>query len=111
MTYHKEVHQDERLFAMLIYVLSFFTAFIGPLVVYLIKSDSPFVKYHGKEYFNFLISYAIYGAISWLLVFVLIGFVLMPLVGIAAFVFTIIAAIRAYEGVEYRIPFIIRIIR
>lgn len=60
MTYHKEVHQDERLFAMLIYVLSFFTAFIGPLVVYLIKSDSPFVKYHGKEYFNFLISYAIY---------------------------------------------------
>ncbi|MCM3215670.1 DUF4870 domain-containing protein [Niallia taxi] len=111
MTYHKEVHQDERLFAMLIYVLSFFTAFIGPLVVYLIKSDSPFVKYHGKEYFNFLISYAIYGAISWLLVFVLIGFVLMPLVGIAAFVFTLIAAIRAYEGVEYRIPFIIRIIR
>ncbi|MGG4409911.1 DUF4870 domain-containing protein [Niallia taxi] len=111
MTYHKEVHQDERLFAMLIYVLSFFTAFIGPLVVYLIKSDSPFVKYHGKEYFNFLISYAVYGAISWLLVFVLIGFVLMPLVGIAAFVFTLIAAIRAYEGVEYRIPFIIRIIR
>lgn len=111
MTYHKEVHQDERLFAMLIYVLSFFTAFIGPLVVYLIKSDSPFVKYHGKEYFNFLISYAIYGAISWLLVFLLIGFVLMPLVGIAAFVFTLIAAIRAYEGVEYRIPFIIRIIR
>ncbi len=111
MNYSKEVTHDERIFAMLIYVSSFFTTFIGPLVIYLIKSDSEFVKYHGKEYFNFLISYAIYGIVSSLLMFVLVGFVLMPIVAILGFIFTIIAAIKSYEGTDYRIPLIIRFIR
>ncbi|MCM3030628.1 DUF4870 domain-containing protein [Niallia taxi] len=111
MNFHKEVTHDERIFAMLIYVSSFFTAFLGPLVIYLIKSDSEFVKYHGKEYFNFLISYAIYGFISWLLIFVLVGFVLMPIVALLGFIFTIIAAIKSYEGSDYRIPLTIRFIR
>lgn len=44
---------DDRIFAMLIYVSSFFTTFIGPLIIWLVKKDSPFVDYHGKAYFNF----------------------------------------------------------
>jgi len=102
---------DERLFAALIYVLSFFTVFLGPLVIWIIKKDqSSFVDYHGREYFNFLISYTIYGLVAGLLTFVLIGFLLLPIVGIAAFIFTIIAAIKAFEGKEYRFPFIFRIL-
>lgn len=46
--------KDERVFAALIYVISFFTAFIGPLVIWLLKKDSSqFVDYHGREYLNF----------------------------------------------------------
>ena len=102
---------DERLFAALIYVLSFFTVFLGPLVIWIVKKDqSSFVDYHGREYFNFLISYTIYGLVAGLLTFVLIGFLLLPIVGIAAFIFTIIAAIKAFEGKEYRFPFIFRIL-
>ena len=102
---------DDRLFAALIYVLSFFTAFLGPLIIWIIKKDqSSFVDYHGREYFNFLISYTIYGLVAGLLTFVLIGFLLLPIVGIAAFIFTIIAAIKAFEGNEYRFPFILRIL-
>lgn len=102
--------KDEKLFAVLLYVLSFPTPIVGPLVIWLLKKDSPFIDYHGREYFNFLISYTIYGLIAGLLVFVGIGLLLFPILGVAAVVFTIIAAVRAYEGTEYRIPFIFRIL-
>ncbi|UOQ86430.1 DUF4870 domain-containing protein [Gracilibacillus salinarum] len=103
---------DERLFAMLIYLLSFFTAVLGPLIIWLVKRDeSDFIDYHGKEYFNFFISFSIYGIISGLLVFVVIGVALLPLIGIAAFVLTIIALIKAYNGEKYAIPLVIRFIK
>lgn len=103
--------KDERVFAALIYVISFFTAFIGPLVIWLIKKDSSeFVDYHGREYLNFFISYTVYSIIAGLLVIILIGAVLLPVIGIALVVFTIIAAVRAYDGVDYRFPFIFRIL-
>lgn len=104
--------KDERMMAALIYILSFFTAFIGPLIIWLIKKDeSEFVDYHGKEYLNFLISYSIYGIASSLLMVVLIGFVLAPIVGILALIFTILAAIKAYEGDRYKIPTVFRLIK
>lgn len=100
---------DERLFAMLIYLISFFTAFIGPLVIWLIKKDdSEYVDYHGREYLNFLISYAIYGIVGAILVIVIVGIFVLIAVSIGGLIFTIIGAIKAYEGERYRIPFIIR---
>jgi uncharacterized protein len=103
---------DERLLAAAIYVSSFFTAIIGPLLIWLLKRDSShLVDYHGKEYLNFIISYSVYSIVSMLLMIVLIGFITIWIVGIAAFVFTIIAAIKAYEGQEYRIPLIFRLIK
>lgn len=103
---------DERLFAAAIYIISFFTVFIGPLVIWLIKKDdSAYVDYHGREYFNFFISYTVYTLISTLLMIVLIGFITIWIVGILYFVFTIIAAIKAYEGTTYKIPLVFRLIR
>jgi uncharacterized protein len=105
------ISKDERLLAALIYVISFFTAFIGPLLIWLWKKDdSAYIDFHGREYFNFFISYAIYGVIAGILTFVLIGFILVPIVGVAGFVFAIIGAIKAFEGKEYQIPFIFRIL-
>ncbi|MED3553443.1 DUF4870 domain-containing protein [Cytobacillus praedii] len=103
---------DERLLATAIYVSSFFTTIIGPLVIWLLKKDeSEYINYHGKEYFNFIISYGVYSIISVFLMFVLIGFITIWAVGVAAFVFTIIAAVKAYEGKEYRFPLVFRLIR
>ncbi|OIU71357.1 DUF4870 domain-containing protein [Rossellomorea aquimaris] len=104
--------KDERLLAALIYVISFFTVFIGPIILWLWKrDDSEFIDYHGKEYLNFLISYTIYGIVSSILVIVLIGLVLAPIVGILALIFTILAAIKAYQGETYRIPTVIHFIK
>lgn len=103
---------DERTLATVIYVISFFTVFLGPLIIWLMKKDeSSFIDYHGKEYLNFFISYTIYSIISGLLILVLIGFVLLPIVGLYVLIFTIIAAVKAYSGEEYRIPLVIRFIR
>lgn len=103
---------DEKMFAALIYILSLFFPVVGPLVIWLIKKDeSAFVNYHGKEYFNFLISYAIYTVISLILTIIIIGIIGLWVVGIAGFVFTIIAAVKAYEGKEYHFPMIFRLIK
>ncbi|RDW15269.1 DUF4870 domain-containing protein [Oceanobacillus arenosus] len=100
---------EERTLTLLIYLLSFVSAIIGPLVIWLIKKDeSDFINFHGKAYFNFFISYAIYGVIAWILVFVLIGIVLLPILGIMGFVFTILAALKSYNGEYYQIPLSIR---
>ncbi|QGH35496.1 DUF4870 domain-containing protein [Gracilibacillus salitolerans] len=105
-------NNDERLFGMLIYLLSFFTAIIGPLIIWMIKrEESAFIDYHGKEYFNFFISFTIYAIVSGILVVVLIGVLLLPIVGILAFIFTLIALFKAFNGEEYKIPLVIRFIK
>ncbi|TMN23122.1 DUF4870 domain-containing protein [Lentibacillus cibarius] len=104
--------KDERMFAMLIYLVSIFFPVLGPLIIWLFKRDeSDFVDYHGKEYFNFFLSFTVYSIISGILVILLIGFVLLPVVGILAFVFTIIALFKANNGVRYRIPLVFRMIK
>ncbi|GIN40406.1 MULTISPECIES: DUF4870 domain-containing protein [Heyndrickxia] len=100
------VSQEEKILAAGIYITSFFTTIIGPLIIWLIKKDdSEFINAHGKAYFNFIISYFIYSIIFGILVIVLIGFVLLWLLGIVVFVFTIIGAVKAFQGEHYKIPF------
>jgi uncharacterized protein len=104
--------EDDRLFAMLLYLLSIPFAILGPLVIWLIKRDtSEFVDYHGKQYFNFLISFTIYMVGSWILMLVLIGFLLAFAVGITALVLTIIAAVKAYQGERWQFPLTIQFIK
>ena len=55
---------------------------IGPLVIWLIKKDTmPFVNDQGKEALNFNITVAIAAMVCWTLVFILIGFLLLPAAG------------------------------
>lgn len=98
--------------AAILYVVSLFFPIIGPLVIWLLKKDeSSFINYHGREYFNFFISYTVYSVISGILIFLIVGIFLLWILGIMALVFTIIAAVKAYEGNEYRFPLIFRVIK
>lgn len=106
------VQKEERLFATAIYAISYFTAFIGPIVIWILKKDeSSFVDFHGKQYLNFTLSFLIYYLISGILALLLIGFLLIWILGILQVVFTIVAAIKAFEGKEYEIPFTIKFFR
>lgn len=92
--------------------------FIGPLVIWLVKKDTmPFVDDQGKEALNFNITVgAVFLALLLLSIMTLgIGLVIaIPawiIIGIAWLVLTIIAAIKANEGVAYRYPFSFRLIK
>ena len=92
--------------------------FIGPLIIWLVKKDTmPFVNDQGKEALNFNITVAIAFLVLLLLSVMTLGIgliIAIPLwiiIGIAWLVFTIIAAIKANEGVRYRYPFTLRLIK
>lgn len=85
---------------------------LGPLIVWQVKkAEMPFIDDQGKEALNFNITVAIAGLICALLTMVLIGFLLLPILGIVWIVFTIIAGIKSNEGVAYRYPFALRLIK
>ncbi|CAN5557731.1 DUF4870 domain-containing protein [soil metagenome] len=82
-----------------------------PLIVFLVKKDeSPFVAAHAKEALNFHISFLVYGIISVFLCAILIGFVLLPILGILVIVFAIMAAIKGSEGGFYKYPMTFRLV-
>jgi uncharacterized Tic20 family protein len=62
------------------------------------------------ESLNFQISVLIYAIISAILLLLLIGFILLPAVGIFWLVFTIIGSVRASNGEDYRYPLTIRMV-
>jgi uncharacterized protein len=106
------INSEERMLAAILYVVSLFFPVIGPLVIWLLKKDeSAYINYHGREYFNFFISYTVYSIISGILIFLIVGIFLLWILGIMALVFTIIAAVKAYEGNEYQFPLIFRVIK
>lgn len=92
--------------------------FIGPLIIWLIKKDTmPFVDDQGKEALNFNITLALIGVALLLLTIITFGigiFIALPIgviVGIAWLVLIIIAAVKANEGVRYRYPFALRLVK
>ena len=102
-------NSDERLFASLIYFTSFFTAILGPAVLWYLKRDSAYVRQHGILYLNFFVSYFLYQAFAGFFYIIGIGFVMNIILSAMMFIFTIIGGIRAYQGTIYRIPFVLRL--
>ena len=85
--------------------------FILPLVVYLVKkSEGGPVAVQAKEVLNFHLSLLLYALLISPLCLVFVGFVLLSVLAIAAFVLAIVAAIKASDGFAYRYPLCIRLI-
>lgn len=92
--------------------------FVGPLVIFLIYRDrAPFVREQALEALNFQILVGVIGVVALVAtVFTLgIGLIitapLMVVVGIAALVFVIMAAIASNRGENYRYPINWRVVK
>lgn len=92
--------------------------FLGPLIIWLLKKDTmPFVDDQAKEALNYNITVAIVFFALWVLVFITLGIGLLVavpawiVIGIAWLVFTIIAAIKSNDGIAYRYPFTMRLVK
>ncbi len=97
-----------------------FANVIAPLILWLIKKDQhPYINEHGKEVVNFQISMSIYitgaSVVCFLMFFILIGMILLPLAGLAFLVieliFVIKGAIAANKGQSYSYPLTIRFLK
>ncbi len=88
----------------------FFCIFPGLIVWLLKKDDSPYLADQAREALNFQITVLLAYLISWVLVFVLIGVVLLGVVWLANIILSLLAAIAVSKGEDYRYPFALRLI-
>ena len=86
-----------------------FAGLIAPIVIWQMKKASlPEIDAHGKIVVNWIISAVIYAAVSFVLIFVLIGIPLLIVLGILSVVFPIIGGIKANNGEAWKYPLSIR---
>ena len=106
------VSSDEKSLALLSHLLCLIVGVFAPLLIWLLKKDeSQFIAEHAKESLNFQISVMIYSIVATILCFVVIGFILFPLLAVFALVVIIIAAVKASKGECYRYPLTIRLVK
>lgn len=110
--------QEAKQWAMLNHLAAFaaflipFGNIIGPLVAWQLKKDfHPFVAHNGKEAVNFQITIGIAAFVGILLIFVGVGVFFLPVLGVYWIAMTIIAGVKANDGVAYRYPIAIRFIK
>ena len=121
--------QEDRLWASGAHVAALVAAFLtswfagiagclAALVVwFLVRDRYAFAAENAKEAFNFNLSMFIYAVVSVLVVVFTLGIgiiVALPVwivLGLAWLIFTIIAAIKAYDGQMYRYPLTIRLFK
>ena len=114
--------KDERLWAALAHLSAFAIYFtgighlVGPLVIWLAKrSGNPFINDQGREALNFQITWTIMMVANCILFITIIGAVIaVPLfyvLPVYHVVCMIIAAIKANDGVAFRYPLTLRLIK
>lgn len=110
-------NKEERNWAMFAHLSSFAGHFIpfghiaGPFIIWSLKKDEmPLVNDQAKEALNFQITMTIAFIVAGLSIFILIGFVLLPAVWLFDVILTIIAAVKANDGVAYRYPLTLRLV-
>lgn len=96
-------------------------AFLGPLIIMLTQgNESPWVRRQAVESLNFQLSCLIYSLVGTVVAFVLaivtlgIGLILIIpaflAAGVAWLVLTILGAVRASSGLDYRYPLTLRLV-
>lgn len=102
---------DERLWATFAHVGGIVLSWLAPLVIYLVHRDrGPFVRAHSAAALNFQLTVLIAVLVCVPLMFVGIGFLLLPAVGIYALVIEILAAMKANQGEWYTPPLTVRFV-
>jgi uncharacterized Tic20 family protein len=111
------VPADERTWGMLAHLAALLGLLIplanifGPLAVWLTRRDqSRFVADQAKEALNFNITVAFGVLVCYVLTWLLIGILLFVALVLYWLAMTIVAAIRASEGIRYHYPFAVRLV-
>jgi uncharacterized Tic20 family protein len=86
--------------------------FLPSLIIWLVFKDrGAFTNVEAKEALNFQITLAIGYVIASVLSFVLIGLILYPIIWVIGIIFSILGFVKTKDGVAYRYPFALRLIK
>lgn len=105
------VQNSARTWAIFSHIGGLFTSWIAPLVIYLIKKSEPgseVAASNAKEALNFQITLF---AVFVILMISVVGVFLIFIPMLCNLIFSIIAAVKASNDVEYRYPLTIRLIK
>lgn len=109
---------DERQMGMFLHlsqlanVILFPIGIVLPIVLWQTQKEKmPALDAHGKMVTNWMISVTIYGIISFLLIFVIVGILLIAAVGLMGIIFPIIGGIKANNGELWEYPLTINFIK
>lgn len=117
MQQQNNVTSDERNLAIVCHLSGlinfiFLAGIVIPLLVWLVKKDqSEFLNKQGIEVLNFQISMVIYFGAASILLFLLIGFFILPALGVFYIVMMILGAIKASNGEHFKYPLAIPFIQ
>lgn len=106
--------QEDRTLAMITHLSGIVLGFIMPLVIWLVnkdKADKGFLTDQAKEALNFQITLLIVYVVGIILTAILIGALINFAAWIACVVLSIMAGLKANEGVAYRYPFALRLVK
>jgi uncharacterized Tic20 family protein len=102
---------DERTWAVFAHAAALIGGVIVPIVIRQSKGgESRYVKDQATEALNFQLTVLIATLACLPLMFVLVGFVLLPIVFVGRFVYCILAIVAASKGVAYRYPISLRMV-
>ena len=108
-------NQDEKTWALIAHFGGAITGFVAPLIVFLVKgNESPTVRAHSVAALNFQILWSIISFVS-IIVATCLAFLILPLVlyfvPLFQFVMGIIAGLKANEGVLYKYPVTMELVK
>jgi uncharacterized protein len=107
-------NSDEKTWALLAHFGGIVLGFIAPLITFLVKgNESATVRAHSVQALNFQITWAIATVVAVILSIVTCGvlFFLPFVTWVVIIVFSIIAGVKANEGVLYKYPMSIELIK
>ncbi|MCT7977892.1 DUF4870 domain-containing protein [Laspinema olomoucense] len=104
-----------KLLSVLSHGAIFFSATVlsvGLPIAILFLSEDPVVKGNARESLNFHLNLYLYAILFGLLTFVLIGFPLLLILGVASWILPIIAIVKVLSNptLIYRYPFLFRLV-
>jgi uncharacterized Tic20 family protein len=115
------VSPEERSAALITYLLTAFLGILGAVIGWAVfKDKGAFAKDETGEALNWAISVTIAFVLLWVVVFVLamvspklalLGSLLYLVLGLASFILCIVAALKANNGIAYRFPFALRLVK
>jgi uncharacterized Tic20 family protein len=102
---------DDKNIATIMHLGGILFSFIPALVVWLLKKDdSAYIGIQAKEALNFQMTILIAQLAAWILLWLLIGFLLMPIIWLLNIILCVLAAISTSKGQAYRYPFSLHLI-